>query len=82
MTDEALDRLLQGWAARHALSSERAEAIRVSVLASQQITVEGLPAGWWRGFGATLTTTLRQATYLAPAIWHPVVAPQARSVST
>jgi len=62
MTDDALDGLLRDWAVRHALPTARADAIRDTVLAAPQMTVNSLPAGWWNGFAAHLKTTLRQST--------------------
>ena len=94
MTEEALNRLLADWAARHALPTERAVAIRDAVLAAPQITVHRLPPGWWGGFMADLKTTLRQSTYMPPTTWYSgaMFSPkrrrgesgmaQARSVST
>ena len=67
MNDETLNNLLQHWATRHALSPERAEAIRAAALAAPEITSEALPVAWETYFRRSLTATLQQANRVYPA---------------
>jgi len=68
--DAALDVLMTSWAERHALPSERVEAIRRDILAQVGMAADAglaqavLPVEWWEGFFADLHAGFRRAVSL------------------